>query len=1527
MTADIRRRILLVLTALGMVVSLLPGAAGAADGDPAGESVNPPPQASAFLYYKLPPGVCTGAGRGTDVFSRDDCGFGEFATQNTTAESKLQVRFLHPVTGEVFHTEELANTGENGAYQFDVVPEDDWPAGEIKVEVMVDGKAAGVSEFKHNFLGANVEPAVKEGDAPYTPGEDVPVAGEVYQLDTNPLTGGRTETGVAATFTIAVSDAAGKELGRVGPQTANEDGTFSVTVPGAITAKAEAGFRTDFLTSLAIRVVDTSYTDTATGDWGSQDAGLGAVTFFDTPDELALESRFVSSTGWVKPGDTFPFRVLVHNFTDKTHSNLRVTIPVPPSVRFTGVEAQRGTAAIGDGRITWVVNSLAAAKDGQPTTAELIVTARAATLKSDPEIVWKDLSSTATLRYSGGAAQSSQTHGPKVIPKPESFDTARYGDKPFPMVPVEYQDRTHQPDHQGEDLDRVVNDPNFVGSTFNLYQEMSYGQLYPEGTVPSAGIAAANFGDYEPGFEFTTYQPGTSSAPCRGVTAAQAPGGVGSPAYSQRIVDGWYQLPGTTEYYGGDFPAYTRGLAGAIDSACGQLGKVTFDAAAIADPEIDYNDYDSDKDGVVDFFMTVFVGCGGNGASQEQCEYADAPYDNVWPHSSDLQMQYRDAETGLRGYVSDDQLTDLEGDPQCYTSESRGAFEDCSTEAAVDDLPVPVRVGPYNVNPETSFDAASVISHEYGHHLGLPDFYSSDSLYADMNLMAADYSQHMTVFSKQELGWVVPRFLQPGQTRKVENWEEIKSDIGQIQWVRPDGKKYTLSAANGDQNIHNGESYGFKLPQRILIDPAVVEEGASLSHIWYSGRGNDFGCAPDAGHNLDVYLPELSDVPADTPITVTFKSSWDIEWDWDYGFVMTSGDGKEYAAQPSENGYTTDNAYNPNSQQCLTQHNHGLTGQSGAYQAGEPEVTKSRNPAANEYDDGAPFLEDSYDISELAGTDNPVLRFSYFTDAAFDRPGWFIDNVEVKAGDQVIYSSQFEEGEEANRLYPGGCDERLNVADVCTAGWTRINAELPSDQDHAYYLELRDQSGFDYDGHDQSDRGDTSWDPGVLIEYTDETHGYGNNGVPLPPPQHYLDSQPMPGQDCGEETNGNCANASFTNVDGDRRFSDHPMPSQPLGWVDNFTDPSREEACVDACDTDSPVVLQPWLFDYNCLTMNVRSMTGNSIGPEPLPSDLTADVTLNAADGCRFFDYGGVLNVEPPEPNTACPPNMVPAAPYNDVSTSIHRANIACISWYTITVGSTEAAYAPDASVTRAQMASFIARLGIEAGVIESLDASVPDAFDDDNDNVHEAAINALAAADLVAGTGRNEFSPGSRVSREQMATFIANLHKAAVGNVTQPTKDFFTDDNSSIHEDNINLLASLKVIRGVGDNKYAPRRNVSREQMATFIAADLGKLVDAGKAHTGGAGVTLDSVQVDQGGSVSGKLVTNKRLESFTADGCGNEGAAVEVADDGSFSVPIAGESGSKCSLELTSETTRASGADEREKQTAVYEFVIRVK
>ena len=985
-----------------------------------------------------------------------------------------------------------------------------------------------------------------------------------------------------------------------------------------------------------------------------------------SPEGLELHASFVSATGWVKPGERFIFRVFVRNPSDTPATNVTVTLTEPPSLTFVSAEhLGTGPVGVGSPSFTWSVGNLAAGTAEEPTTAALIVEADADTLGQDPEIVWKDLSVTAVLDYDENTAAdviASTTHGPKVIPPSGDFESARYGDKPFPIVTAEYSgpgvQLDHQPDNDPLQLETVVNDPATPGSTFNLYQEMSYGQLYPHGTVPSAGIETAGWECEEEGetdcWDFTNNDPVDHPA-CSGNTYDNFPVNPYGTVTSERIIDGWYQLPGDTNYYGQDFPVFTATTIFGIDQACGQLGKAVYDSAHIADPEINYNDYDSNRDGIVDFFMLVFVGCGGNGPSQipANCEYfgnnVPPNYDNIWPHSSDLIMQYRDPETGLRGYISSDQLVNLYEVPQCWTTEPPyTTYDDCAAEGTdgdgLDDHPVYVRVGPYNVNPETSFESASVISHEYGHHLGLPDFYNACcEYYGDTNLMAADYGQHMTIFSKQQLGWVVPEFIQPDETRDVENWQEIKTDTGTIDWVRPDGLAYTLSAETGDQNIHNGEAYSVKLPGRQIIDPEIVP---SPVHMWWSRRGNDFGCPPVAGHNLDLWLPELGEIPADTPVTLEFMSSWDIEWDWDFGFLMTTTDGLNYESQPSEEGYTSVNTYNPNNIQCFEEHNHGITGTSGAYAEGEPEVTLARNPAAHDYSHGAPFLLDRYDVTELAGSEDAVVRFSYNTDGAFDRPGWFIDNVVVcvgaetceDAGAQIIYESEFETDYEENRLFPGGCAGHFQVAAVCTEGWLRVRSDVDAPFDHAYYLELRDQSGFDFNGWEQSERGDTSWQPGVYVEYTDEWHGLGNNGVPGQPAQMYIDSTPVAETDCevengdasdNDDPDANCDDMSFlgANVAGGARshYDDYVDEDQPEGYINSFEANEHPEYG----DHD-------WHFDYGCLTLDVTGMEGQEAGPEPeaegdrLIQDLTAEAVIAAGDGCVEYAYGLPIENGPP---------------------------------------------------------------------------------------------------------------------------------------------------------------------------------------------------------------------------------------------------------------------------------------------------------
>jgi M6 family metalloprotease-like protein len=1201
-------RALVVLVSSVLAVTAL--ASGTPRAVPAAAAATPTVHAAGgFTYVKTlapAPAQCVYNGGFLSVYYiHGDCIRIEFSISETdTGSHTVQVQLRNADGSAVLQTITPTHTANSNDWMA-ITPIDEagtWTPGKIDVHIVVDGKPAGDGEFFFNALGATVTAAAPAGGR-YVPGQNIPLTGSIAEL--NDLAANTQKTGVGATFKVRLVGPTGNQLWISDVQTAGSDGTFpAITIPGASTSGVTATAATGYRTMLGIEVVDASFVDGTPlvgGNFAGNPAGSSSVTIQVPPQTLIIDNLYASPTGWVKPGDTFPFILHVYNYTANAASNVTVAIPVPDGVTFTSANAQAnsGSASVGgNGAITWTIRSLAAATGSTPTVATLVAEGQADSLGQDPEIVWKDLSNTATLTYNGLVNPlTASTHGPKVIPPAGDFETARYGDKPFVMVPVDFRDRKHTDNHTGEALSNAVNSPNDAGSPHNLYLEMSYGQLNMYGDVPSAEVASA---DFSPGpFDFSKRD--VTKPTCRGTTNGDLGANQtlveGTPAYPERIHDGWYQLPGDTEYYGGDFPAFTLGTGSTIDGACGPTSKSVYDAAVIADPEVNYNDYDLDKDGVVDFFMMVFAGKGGNGDSQIN---GTPPYDNIWPHSSNLEESYTDPTTGLKGYITHDQLTNQEGVPQCWVGNSYVNHTDCD---GTNTNPVYVRVGPYNVNPESAIDKSSVIAHEYGHHLGVPDFYSTSyTTYNDWNLMASDYSQHMTVYIKQEYGWVVPTFLQPGDSVNVHNWNEIKNDTHTITWQRPDGTPYTLSGPN----VHNGQTYGLKLPRGSLIDAAKVP---SAPNLWYSGRGNEFGCTPVGGHNLDVALPELANVPSGTTVTLKYKSSWDMEWDFDYGFTMVTTDGKTYTSLPSANAYTNPSAINPNSNACQAQYGNGLTGNSQSYQDGT--FAADRNPAAPVYG-SAPFLQDQYDLSSYAGQSGVVLRFSYATDPALDRPGWFIDDLEVSAGGQVIYSSNFTNND-PQRIVSGGCDQEngARTADQCTAGWSLIDAAAGVEKDHAYYLELRDRSGFDANSHNEADRGSIGWAPGVLVEFTDESRGYGNNGA-SPPRQHYIDSQPEPGLDCGEALADDpttarddgakrCDDAACTAAAGDNHFKD-------VGWVDNFSDPASDDGLFH--------------FDYNCLELTVNSMSGEDIN-DALPSNLTADATITALPGCAQFSYTG----------------------------------------------------------------------------------------------------------------------------------------------------------------------------------------------------------------------------------------------------------------------------------------------------------------
>ena len=235
-----------------------------------------------------------------------------------------------------------------------------------------------------------------------------------------------------------------------------------------------------------------------------------------------------------------------------------------------------------------------------------------------------------------------------------------------------------------------------------------------------------------------------------------------------------------------------------------------------------------------------------------------------------------------------------------------------------------------------------------------------------------------------------------------------------------------------------------------------------------------------------------------------------------------------------------------------------------------------------------------------------MLRFSYATDPGLARPGWFIDDVKVTAttpdGDEVLLETDFESdgGPDDPRVFNGGCQD--DFGSDCTQGWSYVNADAEAPADHAYYLELRDRSGFDLDGKGENDRDPIEFEPGLSMVYTDEAHGYGNVGTDNPPAQSPLDSQPEPGSDTPD-----LSDAAWTDAAGDKAFSDSGQ-----GHTDNYTDPAETEP-----DPRFPDVDTPWRFQYDCLSFLVTSMVGKDVGPVASDGNLAGSVDFDLGRGLR----------------------------------------------------------------------------------------------------------------------------------------------------------------------------------------------------------------------------------------------------------------------------------------------------------------------
>jgi immune inhibitor A len=145
------------------------------------------------------------------------------------------------------------------------------------------------------------------------------------------------------------------------------------------------------------------------------------------------------------------------------------------------------------------------------------------------------------------------------------------------------------------------------------------------------------------------------------------------------------------------------------------------------------------------------------------------------------------------------------------------------------------------------------------------------------------------------------------------------------------------------------------------IAPVVPFSGARM---WWANRSDD------SNARLTRRF-DLSPLAAGEPVTLTATMWWDIEPDYDYGYVMASAEGSAWEILPG----TRTKPLNPASI-ALGDAYTGASHELGAGASG--------------------WVTETFDLSAYAG--GPLhLRFEYVTDDAVNHPGWFVDDLRIDA--------------------------------------------------------------------------------------------------------------------------------------------------------------------------------------------------------------------------------------------------------------------------------------------------------------------------------------------------------------------------------------------------------------------------------------------------------------------------------------------------------------------------------------------------
>ncbi len=279
-------------------------------------------------------------------------------------------------------------------------------------------------------------------------------------------------------------------------------------------------------------------------------------------------------------------------------------------------------------------------------------------------------------------------------------------------------------------------------------------------------------------------------------------------------------------------------------------------------------------------------------------------------------------------------------------------------------------IGDYTVEPENG--GLGVFAHEFGHDLGLPDYYDTAGGENGTSFWTLMSSGSWLGHATDGIG-TTPGLMGPEEKRFLGWLDYTEVDAG-------DSGAFKLGPA---QHTYKGADQAIKVN---LPDSEVVNDYTTPptgAHAWYSGRGD----------NLTTTLTR--DVPAAGRVTVSGSAWYEIEAGYDFLYAEYSVDG----------GNSWQRAGTP-----IDGSSSGWTSKRFAYDAGgQPSLFRFRYATDGGVNEAGVFLDD---ITISAG------RSYSFTDGAESGTnGWTVDGWNISTGTESKLTKRYYLLE--NRQYVG----------------------------------------------------------------------------------------------------------------------------------------------------------------------------------------------------------------------------------------------------------------------------------------------------------------------------------------------------------------------------------------------------------------------------------------------------------------------------------------------------------------------------